>query len=78
MPADADHPSFVERLRQLRTQHCEAVHHPGLDPAGFARLIGIDPARYAAAEAGTAEPDLAMLARLHEKTGISLDWLIVG
>ena len=78
MPPDSDQTSFVQRLRELRTQHCEAVGHPGLDAAGFAALIGIDPARYQAAEAGTAEPDLSMLARMHEKTGISLDWLIVG
>ncbi len=78
MPADAENSSFVERLRELRDQHSQAVGHAGIDATGFAKLLGIDPVRYAAAEAGTAEPDLAMLARLHVKTGISLDWLIVG
>jgi len=66
------------RLVTLRAQHAEAVSRPGLTASAFAALLGLDPVVYEACEAGAAEPGLAMLAVLHRRTGVSLDWLIAG
>ena len=66
------------RLAQLRAQHAMAISRPGLTASAFADLLGFDPALYEACEAGAAEPGMAMLATLHRRTGVSLDWLIAG
>ena len=66
------------RLALLRAQHGQAIGHAGLPPAEFAALLHIEPILYEACESGRTDPPVVLLAALHRRTGVSLDWLIAG
>ncbi|MCL2427749.1 MAG: helix-turn-helix domain-containing protein [Alphaproteobacteria bacterium] len=68
--------AFALRLRNLRQAYATAIDLPDLAPAEFARMLGVESASYEAYEQGEREPPLSVLALLHQKTGVSLDWLI--
>ena len=76
-PGDTAH-EVGARLMTLRAQHAVAIARTGLTASAFAALLGLDPAFYEACEAGAAEPGIVMLAVLHRRTGVSLDWLVAG
>lgn len=68
--------AFALRLRNLRLAYARAIDLPELAPAEFAGMLGVERAAYEAYERGEREPPLSVLAVLHQKTGVSLDWLI--
>ncbi len=68
---------FAIRLRAVRSGYGAAIGEPELGVAEFARKIGVREADYLDYESGVREPGLAFLATLHQRTGVSLDWLLV-
>ncbi|MBO0710032.1 MAG: helix-turn-helix domain-containing protein [Acetobacteraceae bacterium] len=68
--------AFALRLRNLRQAYARAIDLPDLAAGEFARMLGVESTAYEAYERGEHEPPLSVLAVLHQKTGVSLDWLI--
>lgn len=50
----------------------------GLNQKDFAALLGLKDETYRRYERGETEPSFATLERLHRKTGVSLNFIIVG
>ena len=70
--------TLPNRLQATRRSFGDKTGTPSLTPGDFSRRIGVPPRHYASCESGTSEPTFRLLAALHEKTGVSLDWLISG
>ena len=68
--------AFAQRLRSVRQAYARAIDLPQLAAAEFARMLGVSIASYESYEQAEQEPPLSVLALLHRKTGVSLDWLI--
>jgi len=65
-----------KRLARVRRAYGERIDLPKLGRTGFASLLGVSAAAYASYEHGAAEPTVAFLVALRNKTQISLDWLL--
>jgi transcriptional regulator with XRE-family HTH domain len=49
-----------------------------MEQVEFAREIGVEAETYRTYERGRSQPKFAVLERICERTGVSLDWLIRG
>jgi transcriptional regulator with XRE-family HTH domain len=79
MPSSsAELAAFAQRLRNLRHAFARAIDLPELAASEFARMLGVSVANYEAYERGDCEPPLSVLATLHRRTGVSLDWLVAA
>ena len=66
-----DEDSIGERLRQIRAKHNQSQ-------AEMALKLGVDQKKVSKVERGETRADVELLASLHEKYGVSLDWLVTG
>ncbi len=74
--SSSDLAAFAGRLHRLRVGFARAIDLPELTAAEFAKMLTIAVPDYLAYESGAREPPLSVLATLHRRTGVSLDWLV--
>ena len=65
-------PQFAARLAQVR------LHAGHKHKKSFAGAIGVEDETYNRWERGETEPGIAVLTRIHQLTGVSLDYLVAG
>jgi transcriptional regulator with XRE-family HTH domain len=75
---DALKQAFGKRLETARRHYGSRVGKPHITRTDFAKLMGLDRARYGRYERGETEPPLRVLEAIRRTGGISLDWLITG
>src|SRR5262245_4071127 len=71
MMDDQTRKNFANRLRHLRALRYETAEE-------FAKILGIDGARYRKWEQAKAEPSLAWLMRVCQMLGCTPDFLLIG
>lgn len=54
------------------------TRRPNLSKKDFATILSIEAQTYRRYEIGDTEPNIASLTRIHEVTGVSLDYLVAG
>lgn len=69
---------FGERLEDVRITYGKATGRPKITMGDFAKILGLEDETYRRYERGETEPNVSTLAKIHEVTGTSLDFLIVG
>jgi len=67
--SEVDLQALGTRIRQLRTQTTQEE---------FASFLGISQAQLSKYELGLSAPPLAVLIKLAEKYGASIDWILTG
>lgn len=75
---DTDLKSFSRRLRALRVTYGARVGYMGLTAEVFAKMLGIERARYGRYERGELNPQFSVLITIRRLTGVSLCTLVAG
>ncbi len=71
-------PGFAERLAHTRTGYGKKIGDRDMHMGKFAAALGLEAETYRRYERGETEPSLAVLARVRDVTGVSLDYLVAG
>lgn len=76
--AEGPKTDFARRLIKVRETYGMNTRRPNLNKKEFAAALKIEAQTYRRYEIGDTEPNLSVLARIHEVTGVSLDYLVTG
>ena len=71
-------PGFAERLAETRKAYGRRIGDPEFNRQQFAAVLGLEAETYRRYERGETEPPLATLVRVHEVTGVNLNYLVAG
>lgn len=80
MPRESKTPKdgFSIRMKQVRISHGVKLGKTRYTQADFAEALAMGTEAYSLYERGSGKPPFEKLVQIHQVTGASLDWLVLG